>query len=215
MTRRTALFAAFGDAIRADGSLVAALTYGSFAAGEGDEFSDIEFWLFFDSPGTDPEAWISRVERPIHIVRNEFGTDVAFFAGGVRGEFHLVTGAELESVRTWPARGADVEKMVLVDRDGTLRAALESLPLAPVLPSAAEVCGRFANWVLLAHHVSCRGEYLRARDAMGHVERHLLWMARLLTGATQHWLTPSRAAETDLPASVLKRLDGEIGRAHV
>lgn len=34
-----------------DGRLVAALMYGSFAAGEADVHSDIEFWLFFGGAG--------------------------------------------------------------------------------------------------------------------------------------------------------------------
>ena len=44
--------------------LVAAMMYGSFAQGEGDEFSDIEFILFFDDDAlrsVDQEGWVSRI----------------------------------------------------------------------------------------------------------------------------------------------------------
>ena len=71
-----------------------------------------------------------------------------------------------------------------------------------------ELCGRFANWLVLAHHVAGRGELLRARDALGHVQRHLLWMARLVAGRTEHWLTPSRCAERELPPDPLAELRG-------
>ena len=43
--------------------LVAAMMYGSFAQGEGDEFPDIEFILFFDDyalKSVDQEGWVSR-----------------------------------------------------------------------------------------------------------------------------------------------------------
>jgi lincosamide nucleotidyltransferase B/F len=44
-----------------DERLVAALMYGSFALGEGDHFSDIEFYLFFEdeaTEGLEEEAWV-------------------------------------------------------------------------------------------------------------------------------------------------------------
>jgi lincosamide nucleotidyltransferase B/F len=94
--------------------------------------------------------------------------------------------------------------MLVVDRDGALAPVLEALPERPPLPddlaSVADLCGRFANWTVLACHVAARGEALRAADALGHAARHLLWMARLAEGSTAHWLTPSRAAEAELPA---------------
>ncbi|NGN70464.1 nucleotidyltransferase domain-containing protein, partial [Streptomyces sp. A7024] len=188
---------------RADDRIEAALMYGSFAAGEGDAHSDIEFWLFFQpSHPDDPAAWLAQVGDVQHLVRNEFGTHVAFFPGLIRGEFHFATADDIDSVRSWPARGAAVERMLVVDRSGKLEAALRGLPeqvaASPDSAEAADLCGRFANWLVLAHHVAARGEYLRAWDALGHVQRHLLWMTRLsesAESATAHWLTPSRAAE--------------------
>ena len=58
-----------------------------------------------------------------------------------------------------------------------------------------------------------RGELLRAWDALGHVQRHLLWMARLAEDATGHWLTPSRAAERELTAATLAGLTAAAGSA--
>jgi len=65
----------------------------------------------------------------------------------------------------------------------------------------------------LAHHVAARGETLRAWDAMGHAHRHLLWMARLVHDRTEHWLTPSRRAEVDLPDDVVRELRGTTAPA--
>ncbi|GAA0901364.1 hypothetical protein GCM10009557_77380 [Virgisporangium ochraceum] len=200
MLEQERLIARVRDLCAADDRLDAALMYGSFAAGTADAHSDLEFWLFFTRGDADPRAWCGEVAPLMHLVRNESGAHVAVFPGLVRGEFHFATTDDIAGVGTWPARGAPVERMLVVDRLGRLRPVLESLPEHPAPPSAEDVCGRFANWLLLAHHVAARGEHLRAWDALGHVHRHLLWMARLAHGSTTHWLTPSRHAEVDLPA---------------
>ncbi|GAA2562147.1 hypothetical protein GCM10010435_37680 [Winogradskya consettensis] len=180
----------------ADLRLDAALMYGSFAQGSADEHSDIEFWLFFaDDPG-DPAAWIEAVATPLYVVLNEFGAHVAFFPGLIRGEFHFATVDDIASVASWPAAPI----VALVDRHSRL-----PHPAAAV-DFGADVCGRFANWLLLAHHVGRRGELLRQKDALAHAQRHLLWMARLAAGRIEHWLTPSRCAETELDAAVVARL---------
>jgi lincosamide nucleotidyltransferase len=188
---------------RDDDDLVAALTYGSFAQGVADEHSDIEFWLFF-AAAPEPRRWLAGIGPAQHVVVNEFGAHVVFFPPLIRGEFHFAAVGDIAQVATWPARSAPVDRMIVVDRTGALRRALESLPEQPPLPGEpADIAGRFANWLVLAQHVASRGEFLRAVDALSHVQRHLLWMARLAEGRTEHWLTPSRQAETELPAELV------------
>ena len=81
-----------------DERVVAALKYGSFALGQGDSFSDIEFYLFFDDEALDglaEEAWVSQIApRDLYYV-NEFVNGRAIFENVVRGEFHF------EGPRTW------------------------------------------------------------------------------------------------------------------
>lgn len=198
---------------RADERLEAALMYGSFAAGEGDAHSDIEFWLFFAPERraeVDPRAWCERIAPVNLLLLNEFGTHVALFPGPVRGEFHFATADDIPGVGDWPARGAPVRRMVVVDRSGTLTPVVSALPEQPAVPTsgagAEELCGRFANWLVLAHQVAARGEHLRSQDALAHAHRHLLWMTRLAEGRTGHWLTPSRAAEAELPSHTVAAL---------
>jgi lincosamide nucleotidyltransferase len=198
------LIARVVELCRADERFDAVLQYGSFVQGSGDEHSDIEFWLF-SRADIDAARWCARIAPITHHVRNEFGADVVFFEGLARGEFHFAS--DIAQVAEWPARGADVDRMIVVDRTGALRTALETVPSAPALPDAEEVCGRFANWLVLAHHVAARGEALRTADALWHVHRHLLWMARLVESSTEHWLTPSRLAEQELSASIRSRID--------
>jgi len=203
----------------ADERIEAALMYGSFAQGAADEHSDIEFWLFFAAGrGTvDPRAWCAAIAPVNHLTVNEFGTHVAFFPGLIRGEFHFATVDDIAGVRSWPARGAAVDDMVVLDRTGALGEALAALPAQAEPARTADdidaLCGRFANWLVLALHVTRRGEYQRALDALSHARRHLLWLARLVNGQTAHWLTPSRSAEAELPASARAAIDVTAGGA--
>ena len=193
--------------------------YGSFAHGEGDRHSDIEFWLFFvpEQREANPHAWCAQVGPLTHIVVNEFGASVAFFTGLVRGEFHFATSEDIDRVRLWPAQEIAIDRMIVLDRRGALREAMEALRQKGIVPAltddeVAALCGRFANWLVLAYHVAERGEILRAVDALAHMQRHLLWMARLVEGRTRHWLTPSRCVEAELPGDALERLRGAVPR---
>jgi lincosamide nucleotidyltransferase len=72
--------------------ILAALMYGSFTRDEGDQFSDIEFYMFLredDLRQLDPAAWVSQVAPLVAYFVNEFGTGVALFSNLVRGEFHF------------------------------------------------------------------------------------------------------------------------------
>lgn len=208
------LIARVREVCEADPDLDAALMYGSFATGEADEHSDIEFWLFFTPKrraAIDPRKWCSQIAPVSYLLRNEFGSHVAFFPKLIRGEFHFATTQDIQSVGAWPARGAEVERMIVVDRSDQLAPVLRSLPqhYEPSNGGTAvlvEYCDPFANWLVLAHHLVARGEYLRAWDALGHAQRYLLWMARLVEDATTHWLTPSRAAEADLTTATIAAL---------
>jgi lincosamide nucleotidyltransferase len=193
--------------------------YGSFAHGEGDRHSDLEFWLFFvpEQREADPRGWCAQVGPLTYIAVNEFGAYVAFFTGLVRGEFHFATSEEIDGVRLWPAQEIATDRMIVLDRRGALREALEALRQRGIVPplgddEVAALCGRFANWLVLAHHVAERGEIFRAVDALAHMQRHLLWMARLAEGRTHHWLTPSRCAEAELSRDAIELLRGAVPR---
>ncbi|HVX43438.1 MAG TPA: hypothetical protein VHC49_06120 [Mycobacteriales bacterium] len=206
MTRARSMVEQVAARCRADERIVAALTYGSVVQGLDDDFSDAEFWLFTTAENADWERWIHDLGPVQHVIENEFGALVAFLPGGFRCEFHIRPATAIPEVMLWPGRSAATRDMVLTDDSGELTAALATLPHHPPAEPAAAVCGRFLNWWLLGWNVLQRGEYERAVDALSHVRRHLLWMARLRHGATRRWLTPSRLAENDLPAGDLSAL---------
>jgi lincosamide nucleotidyltransferase len=188
----------------ADDRIRAALTYGSVAQGIDDAYSDAEFWLFPADPALDSRRWINDAVDPLYLADNESGAVVAFLAGGLRVEFHFHP--DTAAVTGWPGRGASVEAMVLVDRDGGLTRALAQLPETAPAEDAAVVCGRFVNWWLLGWNVLARGENERALDALTHARRELLRLARLRQGVTDPWLTPSRLLERQLRPADLASL---------
>ena len=188
-----------------DDCLDAALMYGSFTKGEGDQYSDIEFWLFFDSEklsNIDQEQWI-KVIAPIYwTIINEHGTRVAFFKDHlIRGEFHFVATSSMGAVEDWPAVECERAcEMVIVDHTNKLQGYLEAgEPLIPSSPAQIEqLCGQYLNWYLFGRNVLRRGDLAQAHTNLGILQGYLIWMARLLEASTKHWQTQSKSLETEL-----------------
>jgi lincosamide nucleotidyltransferase B/F len=192
-----------------DDRLVAAMMYGSFAQGEGDRFSDIEFVLFFEDellPHTDQEEWVAQVAPVVMYFVNEFGVGTAIFENLVRGEFHFDVASDIEKIdESW--REFDwlpsLASVLILDRTGQLTQRLERVvgpPLHRDTPERAEaLCHRFIDWSLFGSNLVMRGELARALEILGFVQRHLLWMIRLSEETTAHWATPSKKLEADIP----------------
>jgi lincosamide nucleotidyltransferase len=201
------LDAAIKDTLRADDRVVAALAYGSRVKGDDDAHSDVEYWIVAEGDWT-VEGLVQSIEPPLSLCLNEYGSEVAILPGLVRGEFHAIRPDELHLIAGWPQRGAPVARMVIKDDSaGRLAATLASLPEQIPLPaSAASVCERFANWLVMAWHLLQRGERERGRLVLQLAREALLAMARLRYGATQHWLSQETRFEIELPAHFVVRL---------
>ena len=191
-----------------DVRLKAALMYGSFAKGEGDAYSDIEFYLFFADEVFQTiqiDAWVAQVSPVALLLTNEFGTSVAIFENGVRGEFHFEPASRMAQIRDWPAvpNVSSPHATLVLDRTGELAGHLtywHDKPFEGLEPDSLQtVYDRLLNWLLLGLNVLERGERVRAFDTLHHIHRHMLWLARAAEGAAQHWPTPSRGLEQDLP----------------
>jgi lincosamide nucleotidyltransferase len=198
----------------ADPRVAAALMYGSFTTGQGDAFADIEFYLFIEDDALaafDGRAWVGQVAPVALYFTNEFGTEAVIFENLVRGEFHFAPASTQASVRGWKRTGgfAEPDKLLVLDRAGSLRPHLEAIAGPEIDPAPATHLPRlwagFLNWMLFGVNVLARGEQARALELLGVVQRHLLWLARLEAGTTGHWPTPSRALERDLSPAVLAR----------
>jgi lincosamide nucleotidyltransferase B/F len=196
-----------------DGRVVAALTYGSFALGEGDRFSDIEFYLFFEDgamDGVEEEAWVSRIAPVSLYYVNEFGNGTAVFENLIRGEFHFEPYSNVGLVERWKtAWFPSLESAVLVDKGGELSRRVEKLVRRPPDLDTPEralfLCRGLINWTLMGSNLLKRGEHARAEAFLTLVHGHLLRAARLAEGRTANWLSPTRKLEEDVSLASYER----------
>jgi lincosamide nucleotidyltransferase len=198
-----------------DDRLMAAMMYGSFAQGEGDGFSDIEFLLFFDDGvlgGVDQEEWVSRVAPVELFYVNEFGVGTAIFENLVRGEFHFNKASDIGNIDE-SLKETDwlrsLEDTLVLDRTGELTRRLRQAVGPPLYRDTPEevrfLSAGFVNWFLFGSNLLLRGELARALDLLGLVQDHLLYMARLHERSTRHWFNPSKLLEEDLSGASYAR----------
>ncbi len=196
-----------------DERVVAALMYGSFALGQGDRFSDIEFYLFFAGEaldGLEEKAWVSQI-APLELYYvNEFGNGTAIFENLVRGEFHFEAASNVGLVDAWEtAWFPSLESAVLVDKADKLSRRVSRLVRRPPDLDTPErallVCRSLMNWTLMGSNFLKRGEYARAEAFLTLIHGHLLQAVRLVEGRTPNWLSPSRRLEEDVWAASYKR----------
>lgn len=218
---------------RQDEAVRAAMMYGSFALGEGDAYSDIEFLLFFrdaDLAALDQRAWLEQIAPAELVFVSEFGVTTALFANLIRGEFHFDPVSRMkELAAAWP--GAvwfpSLEATLVVDKDNRLAPLLEPIIGEPLrhgqsVKEAQTVVDRFLNGWLMGWTVLRRGEAARALEVLAMTQRYMLMMVRIVAGTTVHWHTPSRALEQDISPEAYARyrhctaaLDpADLGRAY-
>lgn len=208
MLQQEAMIKRVHQLCRLDERLVAAMMYGSFAQQEGDEFSDIEFILFFEDDlldHVDQHEWVARIAPVELYFVNEFGNGTAIFENLVRGEFHFDRASDIRTIdESW--RDTDwlpaLDATLVLDRTGELTRRLKTVVGPPKERDTPEqvqsLCYRFINWFLFGLNLLSRGESARALDFLGTVQRQLLWMVRITEQATGHWPSPTKFLERDI-----------------
>ncbi|HAA0945221.1 TPA_asm: lincosamide nucleotidyltransferase Lnu(F), partial [Salmonella enterica] len=197
----------FKEGCHEDARIIAALMFGSFAIGEGDEFSDIEFAVFIQDDhfeNFDQRSWLNAVSPVAAYFPDDFGHHTALFENGIRGEFHFMRKSDIPVISTWQGYGwfPSLEAAVLLDRSGELsRYASALVGGPPIREGAPLVEGLVLNLIslmLFGANLLNRGEYARAWALLSKAHENLLKLVRLHEGATDHWPTPSRALEKDI-----------------
>ena len=193
---------------RLDERLVAAMMYGSFAQFEGDEFSDIEFILFFYDEvlgDVDQEEWVARIAPVELYFVNEYGNGTAIFENLIRGEFHFDKAYDIRKIDdSWKETGwfPSLEATLVLDRTGELTHRLQPVVGPPLDRHTQEqirfLCNCFVNWFLFGSNLLMRGELARALDLLGLVQNQLLRMIRVSELSTEHWFNPSKLLEKDI-----------------
>jgi lincosamide nucleotidyltransferase len=198
----------------ADQRLVAALMYGSFTRGEGDEHSDVEFALFFADdalPEVDQRAWVLQIAPVLAYFSDSNRHHTAHFAGLVRGEFHFKPASAIPSIAEWRGNAwfPSIEAALLLDRSGELTKVLATLvgpaPERDTPEEAERLALYFLDGIIFGTSVMARGELARALEILGWNHRNLLQMVRILEGTTEHWPTPSRSLERDISPEAYAR----------
>jgi lincosamide nucleotidyltransferase len=197
----------FKEACHGDERIIAALMFGSFAIGEGDAFSDIEFAVFIQDESFenfDQRSWLNAISPVAAYFPDDFGHHTALFENGIRGEFHFMRKSDMPIISTWQGYGwfPSLDAAVLLDRSGELsRYASALVGGPPIRKGALLVEGLVLNLIslmLFGANLLNRGEYARSWALLSKAHENLLKLVRLQEGSTDHWPTPSRALEKDV-----------------
>ncbi|EMM3972835.1 Lnu(F)/Lnu(G) family lincosamide nucleotidyltransferase, partial [Salmonella enterica] len=132
----------FKEGCHEDARIIAALMFGSFAIGEGDEFSDIEFAVFIQDDhfeNFDQRSWLNAVSPVAAYFPDDFGHHTALFENGIRGEFHFMRKSDIPVISTWQGYGwfPSLEAAVLLDRSGELSRYASALVGGPPIREGA------------------------------------------------------------------------------
>ncbi len=188
-------------------NISAALMYGSFIKEEGDQYSDIEFYIFTRKNATiNKQNWISEISPIDMFFTNEFGTDVVIFSNLIRGEFHFHSVEDIHIIKTWEGLTSFEfrEKMNLVDKEGELSRILDSIELLTPIHNTQENIDWLAmsliNNILFGKNVLTRGESAHAYQIFSVIHKYILWLIRIRVSAYDHWESPTKKIKDDIPA---------------
>lgn len=183
------------------------LMYGSFTQGAGDEYSDVEFYVFInDSNFTDfiSQQWISEIFPVYTRFFNEHGSEVVIFQNLVRAEFHFLPLSQVQIIEGFYIAGyfPDLEAMCLCDKSGLLQKALSAMAGRKVNHYSREniesTISNLLNLVLMGINVYQRGEMARSLEVLSQAHRYYLQLLRLLNNSLDHWLNPYKQLETEI-----------------
>lgn len=188
-----------------DDNVSAVLMYGSFTKGEGDQYSDIEFYIFLkDSENFSAEAWVNQISPLALYFTNEYGSEVAIFENMIRGEFHFLTIDEINVIKSWEGiiEFSDFSRMNLVDKDGILADTLHQIKIQKPDRSTNEnilwLSQSLLNVLLTTGNLIKRQEYAHADQSLANVQKYILWLIRIASKQTNHWESPTKNLEKDI-----------------
>ncbi|WP_205942402.1 aminoglycoside 6-adenylyltransferase [Pedobacter sp. SYP-B3415] len=188
-----------------DDNVSAVFMYGSFTKDEGDQYSDIEFYIFLkDKENFSGQLWVNQIYPTALYFINEYGSEVAVFENLVRGEFHFLPVNEIDVIRSWEGSVAfsDFDKMNIIDKDGLLADILAQVTIKSPERSTNEntlfLSKSLLNVLLTTNNLLKRKEYAHAYQSLLVVQKYLLWLIRLATHQTDHWESPTKGLEKDI-----------------
>lgn len=207
MLKQKLIIEAVQKACEQDVQVASCMMYGSFTKGEGDQYSDVEFYIFIEDHSFDhfqSRKWVANIAPYDLMFFNEYGTEVVIFSNFIRGEFHFLPASKLEIIKSFKSTGVfpDVESMFISDNTGRLRESLEYLGgKGPERMTDENVNFAFHNFVnawLLGINVMRRGELARALEVLTNVQKFILQLLRISERNVDRWLNSTKNLEKDL-----------------
>lgn len=186
-----------------DPRISAVLMYGSFIKGEGDRYSDIEFYIFYNQD-FDHKEWVNQIHITKIFFINEFGTEVAIFSNWIRGEFHFLPIQDINIIQSWEKHISFeyYKNMIIVDKEDKLANALFLIDkIRPSHSSQEEInwiCESLLNNMLMIKGLILRGEFAHAQQAFQYIQKYLLFLIRLESDADNHWESPTKKIEQEI-----------------
>ena len=195
------------DKCMEDELVSACMMYGSFTKGEGDQYSDVEFYIFMADDklvNFNSRHWVSEVYPIDLIFYNEYGTEVVIFSNLIRGEFHFLPVSKMEVIKDFKPTGVfpDPESMYIYDSTEQLKPLLDDLGGAgPDRMTNENVNFAFNNFVnawLLGVNVMRRGELARSLETVTEVQKYILQLIRIKENTVERWLNSTKNLEEDI-----------------
>lgn len=191
----------------------ACMMYGSFTKGEGDQYSDVEFYIFIQDDKIEnfsSRHWVSEIYPVDLIFYNEYGTEVVIFSNMIRGEFHFLPVSKMEIIKSFKPTGVfpDPESMYIYDSTEQLKPLLDEFGGAgPNRMTDENVNFAFNNFVnawLMGVNVMRRGELARSLETLSHVQKYILQLIRVKEQSVERWLNSTKNLEGDISAESYK-----------
>jgi lincosamide nucleotidyltransferase len=212
--RQLAMISQVKESSLLDPNIRSVFMYGSFIKGEGDKYSDIEFYIFLtDTENFDEKHWVAQLGKVDLFFKNEFGTKVAIYDDLIRAEFHFLEVKEIGIIKNWEGLVSfeHKEKMIQVDKDGLLKSTLDSISVISPTRNSKEsiewLAQSLVNSLVYTSHLIGRKEWAHAHMTFSYIQKFTLWLMRAQALVFDHWESPSKSIEKDIPKKMYEKYE--------
>ena len=214
MLKQKELIANVKNLTESDERITACMMYGSFTKGEGDQYSDIEFYIFLKDSRTssfDSSNWLFDVSPYLLLYKNEYGTEVVIFDNLIRGEFHFLSEKDMNIIPSFKDSGyiPDTKAMLIYDETGQLENYLSEIsgarPNRLTEENANFLLCNFSNLWLMGINVLKRGEYARSLELLSQLQKNTLQLIRMAEKNADNWLNMSKNLEKEISLENYKK----------
>lgn len=214
MLKQKELIANVKNLTESDERITACMMYGSFTKGEGDQYSDIEFYIFLKDSITsnfDSSNWLFDVAPYLLLYKNEYGTEVVIFDNLIRGEFHFLSEKDMNIIPSFKDSGyiPDTKAMLIYDETGQLENYLSEIsgarPNRLTEENANFLLCNFSNLWLMGINVLKRGEYARSLELLSQLQKNTLQLIRMAEKNADNWLNMSKNLEKEISLENYKK----------